>query len=353
MVESLKRLAKSCPLAEVSLEDSGKHVVAGCGEEHMRMLRHDLEGEYLPGVPLKWDDPSVTYKETSTMESTQCLSKSPNKHNRLYMKAEPLDEKLNIAIEAQRIQPQMDQKTRARLLEKEFDWDKTQALKIWGFGPAPEESGAAYGANILVDETKGIQYLNEIKESVNSGLLWATKQGPLCEENMRGIRFNLMDCKLHADSIHRGMGQIQPTARRVMYAALLTGGARLVEPVFNVSIDAQADCLPGIMQALGSCRGELVVSEDQGERIAVQAYVPISETIGHQPFATVLQQKTNGKAAASFAFDHWETIASDPQEVDKKTGKALTKAAEIMLQIRGRKDLKIEAPILTDYLDKL
>lgn len=354
MVESLRRLSKSCPLAEVSLEESGKHVVAGCGEEHMRMLRKDLEGEYLPGVPLKWDDPSVTYKETATMESSQtCLSKSPNKHNRLYVKAAPLDENLNIAIEAQRVQPQQEAKTRAKILEKEFDWDKTQALKIWGFGPAPEESGAAYGANILVDETKGIQYLNEIRESVNSGLLWATKQGPLCEENMRGIRFNLLDCKLHADSIHRGMGQIQPTARRVMYAALLTGGARLVEPVFNVSIDAAAESLPGIMQALGGCRGELVQSEDLGERVAVQAYVPIAETIGSSPFATVLSQKTNGKAAASFAFDHWETVASDPQECDKKTNKPLTKGAEIMMQIRARKDLKPEPPILTDYLDKL
>merc|ERR1719222_302229 len=103
-------------------------------------------------------------------------------------------------------------KTRGKILEKEFDWDKQDTQKIWGFGPAPEESGGSYGANVLVDQTKAIQYLNEIKESVNSGLLWATKQGPLCEEKMRGIRFNLLDAKLHADSIHRGMGQLQPTA---------------------------------------------------------------------------------------------------------------------------------------------
>merc|ERR1711881_346222 len=119
-----------------------------------------------------------------------------------------------------------------------------------GFGPAPESAGEAYGANILVDQTKGLQYLNEIKESVNSGLLWASKEGPLAEENMRGIRFNLMDCKLHTDSIHRGMGQIQPTARRVFYAALLTAQPRFMEPIFKVVIATPADQIGGVRQAI-------------------------------------------------------------------------------------------------------
>jgi len=355
MVEALRRLSKSCQLVEIALEDSGNHVVAGCGTEHMRLLMRDLEGEYLPGVPLTWGAPSVAYRETVTAESSQmCLSKSPNKHNRLYIKANPISEELCVAIEQKRVFPTQDLKKRATMLHKEFDWDKTEALKIWGFGPAPEESDAAYGANLLVDVTKGIQYLNEIKESVNSGLLWATKQGPICEENMRGIRFDLHDVKLHADSIHRGMGQLQPTARRVFFASAMTAECRLVEPLFCASIEAPSESSTGIMQALGSCRGELVVSEEVGGgRVNVEAYVPISETIGATPFATVLSQKTSGKAFVSFRFDHWDTMPSDPLSFEPRTGKPLTKAAEIMLQIRERKGLKMEPPDLSDYLDKL
>jgi elongation factor 2 len=281
------------------------------------------------------------------------LSKSPNKHNRLFLKAEPMTEELNLAIEAQVVTPMQETKTRAKILDKKFGWDKTDAIKIWGFGPAPEEMGAAYGANVLVDQTKGVQYLNEIKESVNSGLLWAAKQGPICEENMRGIRFNLLDVKLHADSIHRGMGQIQPTARRVFFASTMTAECRLVEPIFKADIDAVPESQPGIMQALGACRGELVIAEELGQTLVVQAYVPISETIGTSPFATVLSQKTNGKASVSYSFDHWENIPSDPLEVEKKTQKPLTKAAEIMYAIRERKGLKVEPPLLADYLDKL
>ena len=61
-------------------------------------------------------------------------------------------------------------------------------------------------------------------------------QGVLCEENMRGIRFNIHDVTLHADAIHRGGGQIIPTARRVFYACQLTAKPTLMEPVYQVEI---------------------------------------------------------------------------------------------------------------------
>jgi elongation factor 2 len=357
MVEALRRLAKTCPIVETSVEDNGKHVLAACGQEHMRVLKRDLEEEYLPGVEVKWDDPSISYRETVTQESSLiCLSKSPNKHNRLFIKAEPLDEELCRAIETNQINPNQDAKLRAKRLEKDFGWDRNDGLKIWGFGPAPEEAGGSYGANLLVDQTRAIQYLNEIKESVNSGLLWAARQGPLCEENMRGIRFNLLDVKLHTDSIHRGMGQIQPTARRVFFASTMTAECRFQEPIFNISIGASADSQPGIMQALGACRGEFISCETSGTQINVLAYVPIAETLGQTPFATVLSQKTNGRASANYAFDHWETMNADPLSFKKnKMGEMepQSKAAEILLAIRKRKGLKVEPPTLAEYFDKL
>jgi len=360
MVEGLRRLSKSCPIVETSMEDNGKHVMAACGQEHMRVLKHDLETEYLPGIGIQWDDPSISYRETVTGESSMmCLSKSPNKHNRLFVKAEPMDDALCTAIESGKIFQNQDAKIRSKLLEKEYGWDKTDALKIWSFGPAPEEAGGSYGANVLVDQTKAIQYLHEIRESVNSGLLWASRQSVLAEENMRGIRFNLHDVKLHSDSIHRGMGQIQPTARRVLFAATLTAEPRFQEPVFVASISAPADSQPGIMQALGACRGEFVESEDQGGNVVIKAYVPIAETIGKMPFATVLSQKTNGKAFANYAFDHWSTMPSDPLKlVQEKSGNKEWKAdgsraAEILLEIRKRKGLQVQKPELVDYYDKL
>jgi len=49
----------------------------------------------------------------------------------------------------------------------------------------------------------------------------------MTEENMRGIKINLLDCTLHADAIHRGAGQIIGTARKLYYACELTAQPRL------------------------------------------------------------------------------------------------------------------------------
>ena len=61
-------------------------------------------------------------------------------------------------------------------------------------------------------------------------------QGVLCDENLRAARFNLYDVALHADAIHRGGGQIIPTARRVLYASMITAEPRLMEPVYLCEI---------------------------------------------------------------------------------------------------------------------
>merc|ERR1712232_700714 len=159
---------------------------------------------------------------------------------------------------------------------------------------------------------------------------------------------------LHTDSIHRGMGQIQPPCRRCLFACMMTAACRLSEPVFLASIEAPALQQPGITAALGSCRGELVESlEAAGGMVNVSAFMPISEAIGKTPFATVLTQKTNGTASVNYAFDHWQTMEADPLAFEKKTNKPLSKAAEIIIDIRSHKGLKLEPPDLLDYLDKL
>jgi elongation factor 2 len=115
------------------------------------------------------------------------LSKSQNKHNRLWMKALPLDEELTRSIESSKIRARDDVKIRARTLADDFGWDVTEARKIWCFGPDTT------GPNLLVDTTKGVQYMNEIRDSCVAGFQWATKEGVCAEENMRSIRFNILD----------------------------------------------------------------------------------------------------------------------------------------------------------------
>merc|ERR1712066_103565 len=216
LVEGLKRLAKSDPMVQCMIEESGEHIIAGAGELHLEICLKDLEEDHAQ-IPLKKSDPVVSYRETVSETSNQiCLSKSPNKHNRLFMKACPMPDGLAEDIDNGDVAPRRDLKIRGRYLADKYEFDITEARKIWCFGPETN------GPNIMVDCTKGVQYLNEIKDSCVAGFQWASKEGVLCDENLRSVRFNLYDVALHADAIHRGGGQIIPTARRVLYACVLT-----------------------------------------------------------------------------------------------------------------------------------
>lgn len=94
LVEGMKRLAKSDPMVQCTNEESGEHIIAGAGELHLEICLKDLEEDHAC-IPLKKSDPVVSYRETvSEMSQIMCLSKSPNKHNRLYMRAAPFPDGL-------------------------------------------------------------------------------------------------------------------------------------------------------------------------------------------------------------------------------------------------------------------
>ena len=256
LVDGLKKLSKSDPLVVCEFAESGENVIAGCGELHVEICLNDLEKDYAQCDIIK-EDPVVTYKETMTSESTEpCMAKSQNKHNRIHGTAGPLHEELPELIENGEIGPTQDPKARGKRLTDEFGWDKEDTVKIWCFGPDNA------GPNVVVDVTKGVQYMNEIKESMVSSFQWASKQGVLCEEAMRGMRFNVTDCELHTDAIHRGGGQIMPTARRLFYALELVSEPTLVEPIFSCDITAPSDCMGGVYQSLNQRRG-MVIEEVQ------------------------------------------------------------------------------------------
>lgn len=339
LVEGLKRLSKSDPCVLCSMSESGEHLVAGTGELHLEICLQDLENDHA-GIPLKISPPVVSYRETVDNESSMvALSKSPNKHNRLYVKASPLDEEVSVAIESGKVSPKDDFKARARVLADEFNWDVTDARKIWCFGPEGN------GPNVVVDQTKAVQYLSEIKDSVVSGFAWASGQGPILDEKLRSVRINILDVTLHADSIHRGAGQILPTMRRVTYASILLAEPKIQEPVFLVEIQCPETAVGGIYSVLNKKRGQ-VISEEQRPGtplFTVKAYLPVNESFG---FTGELRQATGGQAFPQMVFDHWATIATDPTD-------PTTKAGEIVCAARKRQGMKIDVPGYEEYYDKL
>ncbi|KAJ2113827.1 translation elongation factor 2 [Coemansia sp. RSA 922] len=338
LVEGLKRLSKSDPCVQCYTSESGEHIIAGAGELHLEICFKDLEEDHAK-VDLVKSDPIVEYRETVQIESTViAMAKSPNKHNRINLTAAPVNEELVLVLEDGKITARDDFKERARRLADEFGWDVNDARKIWAF--APEKNGT----NLLVDMTKGVQYVNEIKDSCVAGLLWAVKEGPCAEEPIRGCRFNILDVTLHADSIHRGAGQIGPTMRRVLHGAVMVSQPSLQEPIYIVDVQCPRDVASKVYSAFARRRGQVFdeVQEAGMPLCTLKAYLPVAESFG---FTSFLREETGGQAFPQMIFDHWETMKGDVNE----PGKVRDTCAEI----RKRKGLTEVIPTGETFIDRL
>ncbi|CAF4454969.1 unnamed protein product, partial [Rotaria sp. Silwood2] len=339
LVEGMKRLVQVDPLVQCYTEPSGEHIIACVDELHLKNCLEDLERNYAC-IPIKVSDPVTSYLETVSKESDRiCLAKSPNKHNRIYLKAQPMPNGLPEDIENGQITSNQEIKARARYLYDKYDYDIYEARKIWCFGPEKT------GPNFLIDSTFGIQYLNEIKDYCVSAFQWATKEGVLVEENVRGVRFDIQDVVCISDAIHRGAGQIIPTMRRVLYGSMLTASPRLVEPIYLYEIQYPQMIADHIYSVLNRRQG--YISEQRQifgtSTYVAKAYLPVSESLG---FTDDLCSNADSQVVARYVFHHWHILDEDPLDES-------TRIRQVVKNIRRRKGLKEDIPSTNDYLDKL
>jgi len=343
LVEGLKKLSKSDPMVRCETTEAGEHIIAGCGELHLEICLKDLADDFMKGAPITTSEPVVTYCETVTTESPEVLSKSANKHNRLFCVAQPMNDEIQALFDQEVVGPNMDAKDRAKILREHpaFGWEEAATpQKIWCFG----DDGI--GPNVMTERTVGVAYLTEIKDSVVGGFKWACNEGPMCEERVRGLKMIINDVTLHADAIHRGMGQISPTSRRVTYAGIYLANPALLEPIFLVNITCPNSIVGSIYNVLSMRRGNVF---DEGDSMSggvanMKAYLPVAESFG---FSQALAEATSGAAFSQLMFDHWQLLdGGDFKDPATRLGK-------IINAIRVRKNLSAELPPLDRYLDKL
>jgi elongation factor 2 len=308
-----------------------------------------LKDIYMKGADIKISEPIVPLCETITGLTGQdghypnlCCSKSPNKLNRVYATSQPLNDKLILAMEKKEIMLNTnmnDIKDFAKEMNEKYDIDSSEARKIWTFGCPPDAI-----PNMIVDQTKGIQYLNTIKDHVIGAMMQVTTNGILCEETMRGIRYNIMDVKIHSDPVHRGASQIIPCCKNVFYACEIASQPRLMEPMFMIEINCNKECINSVYQTINNKRGIIGdVIDRMGNDMLLKGYIPVMESFD---FTEILRKNTGGKAQPQMIFSHWQIINNDPFQKDTLSNK-------LMLETRKRKGLKVEKPNFNDYYDKI
>ena len=235
------------------VENSGEHVIFGTGEFQLDCAMFDLRHVY-SDIDIKVSTPVVRFTETVREKSSiLCFAESSNKSNRLAMIAEPLEKGLADDIENEVVSLDWDSKRFSSFFEQKYGWDKLATRSFWAFGPEVQ------GANILLDDTLPSEVnktlLNDVKNSIVQGFRWACREGPLCEEPIRNVKFKIIDATLSDSPIYRGGGQIIPTARRVAYSSFLLSSPRLMEPFYKTEIQTPPDLIATCENVLSKRRG--------------------------------------------------------------------------------------------------
>ncbi|XP_078443094.1 110 kDa U5 small nuclear ribonucleoprotein component CLO-like [Wolffia australiana] len=309
MVEGLRKISKSYPLAITKVEESGEHTILGTGEIYLDSIMKDLR-ELYSEVEVKVADPVVTFCETvHDSSSLKCFAETPNKKNKITMLAEPLERGLSEDIENGVVSIDWPKRKLGDFFQSKYDWDLLAARSIWAFGPDKQ------GPNILLDDTLPTEVdknlLNAVRDSIVQGFQWGAREGPLCDEPIRNVKFKILDAAIAAEPLHRGGGQIIPTARRVAYSSFLMATPRLMEPVYYVEVLTPADCLSAIYTVISRRRGHVTadVPKPGTPAYIVKAFLPVIESFG---FETDLRYHTQGQAFCVSVFDHWAIVPGDP-----------------------------------------
>ena len=355
MVEGLRKINKSYPLAVTKVEESGEHTIMGTGEIFLDSLMKDLR-ELYSEVEVKVADPVVTFCETVVETSSlKCFAETPNKRNKLTMIAEPLDKGLASDIENGAVNLQWPRKKLGDFFQNKYDWDILAARSVWAFGPDNK------GPNALLDDTLPTEVdkslMSAVRESIVQGFQWGTREGPLCDEPIRNVKFKILDATIADQPLHRGGGQVIPTARRVAYSAFLMASPRLMEPVYAVEVQTPADCMSAIYTVLSKRRGHVIADAPKpGTPVyTVKALLPAIESFG---FETDLRYHTQGQAFCQSYFDHWAVVPGDPldrtiQLRPLEPSPVQHLAREFMVKTRRRKGMSEDVSVNKFFDDTL
>ena len=324
LIEVLRQVAKEDPTLQAKIdEETGEYLLSGMGELHLEVVEYRIRKD--KNVAIKTSEPIVVYRETINRQSPQVEGKSPNKHNKFYVVAEPMPDEVFAAIKdgtipEGRVKGKELQET---FRELGFDRDVAKAIED------------VYHGNMYLNMTRGVVHIGEVRELVIEAFHSVMDRGIVAGEPATKILIKLMDTKLHEDAIHRGPSQVIPAMRQGLYAAILSGEPIILEPMQKLYVTAPQDYMGSITKLVQSRRGQILDMSQDGDLTTVVSKTPVSEMFG---FTGDIRGSTEGRALWTTEQLGFEQM---PRELQENT----------IRQVRTRKGLKPEPPKAADYLN--
>ncbi len=324
LVEALRRLTVEDPNLIIKInEETGETLMAGMGVLHLEIATSLLQEA---GLEITTTQPLINYRETIRGRAGPIMSKSPNKHNKIFMRVEPLHKDIIEMLRTGQIKEDMDKKVLAKIL-REKGWNADEARNVAAIDP---------GGNMLIDETKGVQFLQESMDSIRSGFDDVVHSGPIAHESLRGVKFVLDHFVPHEDPAHRGLAQLMPASRRSMLGTMLIAEPVLLEPVLGIEIKCPQEQIGTVAGILSGKRGKLLNVDQKGIISIIQGEIPASETFD---LSEVMRGGTAGRAIWNTYFKDWQVV---PQSILRG----------LITETRKRKGLNPEPPNPDEFIDK-
>jgi len=309
LIEVIRQLTKEDPNLRATInQETGEHLLSGMGELHLEINQYRIEKHH--NVAITVSPPIVVYHETMNKKSPVVEAKSPNKHNRLKMKAEPIPPEVLEKLIKSHFEGKVKPKDKEKItMFQEMGFDHELSKKIW----------AVHNQCVLIDATKGIEALHEIRELVIQGFNDAMDEGPLAKEKCFGMMILLEDATLHEDAIHRGPAQMIPTVNRGCYACMLSGDPVLYEPKQLLTITVPESFMGAVSKELGARRTQITEMRQEGDSSIIIGKAPVKELIG---FSSNIRGATQGRALWTAEYAGYEML---PRELQANTIKSVRK----------------------------
>jgi len=324
LVEALHRLGIEDPNLVVKInEETGEMLMSGMGVLHLEIATTLIQQQ---GLEIVTSKPLINYRETVRKPAGPIMAKSPNKHNKIYIKVAPLTEEEVELIRTGRINENLDRKEIAKIL-RERGWDAEEARSV----VAVDERG-----NLLLDLTKGVQFLQESLDSIRAGFVDVMITGALAHEYSRGLKVILHHFVPHEDPAHRTYAQLMPATRRAILGAILSADPVLLEPMLGIEVKCPVDMIGAVAGVISGKRGKTLNIMQKETMAIIEGEIPASETFD---LSEVMRGATAGKAIWNTHFKSWSPVPSSMM-------------MNVIKEIRKRKGLPEEPPRAEEFIDK-
>jgi elongation factor G len=268
---ALLRLADEDPTCTIKTDaETGQTIIGGMGELHLEILIDRLVREF--NVEAHVGKPQVSYRETISTKTNENFEYSQliggkNQYARVVIDIEPI----------------------------------------------PPSEGIKFENMIPPNSAIPMEFIAAAKQ----GIVETSSGGVLSGYPLTGIAIILKKVAFREDDSSEMAFKI--AGSMAFKNACNRSDPRILEPVMKIEVVVPSDYMGAVINDLNARRGKIVGINARKDAQVIDAQSPLSEMFG---YSTTLRSVTQGRAAYTMQFDHYEmTTVSIQEEILRKIGR--------------------------------